>query len=185
MAGTDPAATALRVALLYIITQPQVHRRLLDEFQAHGLLSGRPNANIVSYATASKMPYLQACMKETLRIFPPFCGLMEKVVPPGGDVIADGRVLPGGTHIGLSFWGIMRDPEVFGDDADIFRPERWINTENERLRVMEKTVECGFSSGRYTCLGKDLAIMQVNKVIVEVSLQAGSKPAFMIETAML
>ncbi|RBR23745.1 uncharacterized protein FIESC28_03450 [Fusarium coffeatum] len=173
MAGTDPAATALRVAILYIITQPQVHRRLLDEFQANGLLSERSNETIVSFATASKMPYLQACIKETLRIWPPFCGLMEKVVPPGGDVLADGRKLPEGTHIGLSFWGMMRDPEVFGDDTDIFRPERWINTENERLRVMERTVECGFSSGRYTCLGKDLAILQVNKVIVEAYSSAG------------
>lgn len=35
---------------------------------------------------------------------------------------------------------------------------------------MERTAECGFSSGRYTCLGKDMAILQVNKVIVEVSI---------------
>ena len=94
MAGTDPGATLLRVATLYIITQPQVHRRLLGEFERYGLLADRSDKTIVSIATASKMPYLQACIKEALRICPPFCGLLEKVVPPGGDVLADGRVLP-------------------------------------------------------------------------------------------
>ncbi|KAJ4006256.1 hypothetical protein NW752_010904 [Fusarium irregulare] len=168
MAGTDPGATLLRVATLYIITQPQVHRRLLDEFQRYGLLADRSDKTIVSIATASKMPYLQACIKEALRICPPFCGLLEKVVPPGGDVLADGRALPKGTHIGVSFWGMMRDPDVFSDDADVFRPERWINTEEERLRMMEKSLECVFSPGRYTCLGKDMAILQVNKVLVEL-----------------
>ncbi|CAF3594379.1 unnamed protein product [Fusarium graminearum] len=170
MAGTDLAATTLRVAILYILTQPQAHMRLLDEFRAHRLLSGRSIETIVSIATASNMPYLQACIKETLRICPPFCGLLEKVVPHGGDVISDGRILPKGTHIGPSFWGIMRDTDVFGDDADVFRLERWVNTEKETLRVMERSAECGFSSGRYTCLGKDMAILQVNKVIVEVSI---------------
>ncbi|KAI6765216.1 hypothetical protein HG531_012315 [Fusarium graminearum] len=121
MAGTDLAATTLRVAILYILTQPQAHMRLLDEFRAHGLLSGRSIETIVSIAAASNMPYLQACIKETLRICPPFCGLLEKVVAHGGDVISDGRILPKGTHIGLSFWGIMRDTDVFGDDADVFR----------------------------------------------------------------
>ncbi|RFN54531.1 pisatin demethylase [Fusarium flagelliforme] len=167
MAGTDLAATVLRVAVLYIITQPQAHRGLLDEFHAYGLLSERPSETIVSIVTASKMPYLQACIKESLRICPPFCGLLEKVVPPGGDVLADGRVLPEGTHIGVSFWGMMRDPDVFGDDADVFRPERWIHTEAEKLKAMEKSLECVFSPGRYTCLGKDMAILQVNKVLVE------------------
>ncbi|CAG1999508.1 unnamed protein product [Fusarium graminearum] len=170
MAGTDLAATTLRVAILYILTQPQAHMRLLDEFRAHRLLSGRSIETIVSIATASNMPYLQACIKETLRICPPFCGLLEKVVPHGGDVISDGRILPKGTHIGPSFWGIMRDTDVFGDDADVLRLERWVNTEKETLRVMERSAECGFSSGRYTCLGKDMAILQVNKVIVEVSI---------------
>ncbi|CAF3511829.1 unnamed protein product [Fusarium graminearum] len=171
MAGTDLAATTLRVAILYILTQPQAHMRLLDEFRAHRLLSGRSIETIVSIATASNMPYLQACIKETLRICPPFCGLLEKVVPHGGDVISDGRILPKGTHIGPSFWGIMRDTDVFGDDADVLRLERWVNTEKETLRVMERSAECGFSSGRYTCLGKDMAILQVNKVIVELTFQ--------------
>ncbi|RGP79771.1 cytochrome p450 [Fusarium longipes] len=169
MAGTDPAATALRVAIMYITTQPQVHKRLLNEFESYGLLTKPPIEEIIPAAKASKMPYLQACIKESLRICPPFCGLLEKVVPPGGDVLEDGRVLPEGTHIGLSFWGMMRDPKVFGDDADVFRPERWFHTDEEKLRVMERSVECVFSAGRFTCLGKDLAILQVNKVIVEDS----------------
>lgn len=90
-------------------------------------------------------------------------------------MLVDGRILPEGTHIGVSFWGMMRDPDVFGDDADVFRPERWIYTEKDNLRVMEKSLECVFSPGRYTCLGKDLAILQVNKVLVGVSFSTVQK----------
>lgn len=170
MAGTDLAATVLHVAILYIVTQRQAHRRLFEEFQCHNLLSERTDETVISIATAYKMPYLQACIKESLRICPPFCGLLEKVVPPGGDVLHDGRLLPEGTHIGVSFWGMMRDPEVFGGNADVFRPEHWIYTEKDKLRAMERSLECVFSPGRYTCPGKDLAILQVNKMLVEVSL---------------
>jgi len=171
MAGTDLGATLLRVSILYITTHPQVHNSLLHEFERFGLLPAPDVESVISMAAATSMPYLQACIKESLRINPPFCGLLEKVVPPGGDTLPDGRFMPEGTHIGISFWGMMRDPAVFGDDTDVFRPERWLarhQTSKDQLKLMEKSLECVFSPGRYTCLGKDIAILQVNKVIVEV-----------------
>jgi len=50
-------------------------------------------------AEAKQLPYLQACIKEGLRIWPPVTGLMEKEAPPQGDMI-NGVFVPGGTKIG-------------------------------------------------------------------------------------
>jgi cytochrome P450 len=69
------------------------------------------------------MPYLQAVIKEGLRIWPPVIGLLSKVVPEQGDEVEfDGKKLfiPGGTNVGYCAWGIHRNKEVFGDDAEMF-----------------------------------------------------------------
>ncbi len=81
-----------------------------------------------------KLPYLQACIKEGLRIFPPITALRERVVPPGGDTIGD-VVLPGGTTVGLNLPGLLTN-EAFGPDAKVYRLERWLNASPEQLRRM-------------------------------------------------
>ncbi|KAF1986415.1 cytochrome P450 [Aulographum hederae CBS 113979] len=173
MAGTDPAATSLRSTILYVLTNPHVHNKLVKEIADKGLIPAPATSEIVSLATAKSLPYFQACIKEGLRIFPPFIGALEKIVPEGGDTLPNGQFVPEGTAVGLNFYGMMRDKAIFGEDVDSYRPERWFvkageHVESERLKDMERTLSCVFSAGRFTCLGKDLAIIQVNKVIVEL-----------------
>lgn len=54
----------------------------------------------------------------------------ERVVPPEGAII-DGYAIPGGTVVGINPWVIHRNHEVFGDDLDAFRPERWLEATPE------------------------------------------------------
>jgi cytochrome P450 len=86
--------------LLHIITIPRVHEKLLAE------ISGATLSSPISDAEAKKLPYLQAIIKEGLRIYPPVAGLMAKRVPPEGDTI-NGMFVPGGTQIGYGAWGIF------------------------------------------------------------------------------
>jgi cytochrome P450 len=99
-------------------------------------------------------------------------GLMSKEVPPGSDVL-NGRFVPGGTKIGFGAYGIFRDVAFWGEDAETFRPERWVEVGAERLREMEGVVELVFGYGKYQCLGKSIAMMELNKIFVEVSLLWG------------
>ena len=69
------------------------------------------------------LPCLDAVIKEAGRIHPPFSLPYERVVPPEGAVIC-GKWLPGGTAVGMSAWVTRRDYELFGHDADVWRPER-------------------------------------------------------------
>ncbi|KAL1847038.1 hypothetical protein Plec18170_008814 [Paecilomyces lecythidis] len=139
-AGSDTTASGLRGTLLHIITNPNVYTKLkteIDEAVSKGFLSSPAQAH-----EATKLPYLQACIKEGLRIFPPITSLRERVVPPEGDTIL-GNFVPGGTNIGINMAGSLLS-SVFGSDPDIFRPERWLEADSTTLAQMERVQDLVF-----------------------------------------
>ena len=127
-------------------------------------------AKAVSYPIADcegkQLPYLQACVLEGLRKFPPLSQLRERVVPPEGDII-NGHRIPGGTFIGLNAWGTQLD-EVFGDDPQAFRSERWLTSNKDHLKAMHQTHGLIFGHGSTKCLGMAMAMMELTKIIFEV-----------------
>lgn len=175
-AGSDSTASALRMTLHYISTSPPILDRLLAEARA-AIAAGQISRPIIKDAEARQLPYLQACIKEGLRIYPPVTGLMAKRVPDGGAMInVDGteKFAPGGTQVGWNSWGMMHNPDVFGVDAEMYRPERWLprdlsEKERDRIAKMTETVGLCFGYGRFGCLGRGVATMELNKAVIEVS----------------
>lgn len=164
LAGSDTTATAIRATILYITTNPRVYAKLLAEIS-----SAAPSSPIQD-AEARKLPYLQAVIKEGLRIFPPVTGLMTKDVPKGGDTI-NSLFIPEGTKIGYCAWGLFRDKKIWGEDSHVFRPERWLEGPREKIQLQESTLELVFGYGRWQCLGKSVALIELNKIFVEVRVQ--------------
>lgn len=162
MAGTDTTATAVRCIMYFIITNHRVYSTLQSELD---------NANfrrpVICDTEARQLPYLQACIQEGLRIWPPVTGLQVKLSPPAGDTY-NGRFIPGGTNIGYSAWALHHSKEIYGADADIFRPERWIEAQGERLATMTRSAELVFGTGKNGCLGKTIAFLELNKIFAEV-----------------
>jgi cytochrome P450 len=72
-----------------------------------------------------------------MRLHPAVGMPLERVVPREGLTVGNVH-LPAGTIVGMNAWVIHRDKNVYGEDADIFRPERWTEAEPERLRMMER-----------------------------------------------
>ena len=120
---------------------------------------------------ARALPYLQAVIRESLRLFP-VPGELYKEVPAGGASVHNDRFfLPGGTWIGQNLYAMMRRRDLWGEDAESFRPERWfLDTSNkkERFDAMAGMVDMGFGAGQFQCLGKVVAWMELNKAVVEV-----------------
>lgn len=107
IAGSDTTVTTLRMTVLFMTTSPPVLHRLLAELDAAekaGQLS-RPMAR--ESEIQAHLPYLCACVKETLRMFPLVLGLGFKEVPEGGDTLND-IFLPAGTGVGYGAWGLHR-----------------------------------------------------------------------------
>ncbi|KAK4245539.1 cytochrome P450 [Corynascus novoguineensis] len=167
LAGSDTTATAIRTTVLLVTTNPRVLRKLQAEIDS---VAPYPKDQVIRDETAKALPYLNAVVKEGLRWAPPGVDLSAKVVPPGGDEW-EGVVLPAGAEIGWNATGLMRVPELFGDDADHFRPERWTdpNTSPEKRKDMETAGDLVFGVGsRYQCLGRTIALMEIRKAIFEL-----------------
>ena len=79
----------------------------------------------------------QAVIKEAMRVHPSIGFPLERVVPEGGAVIC-GTQLPGGTIIGMSAPVVNNDKSIFGEDAEDFVPERWLNSTPEKIKTMER-----------------------------------------------
>lgn len=180
LAGGDTSATAIRATMLFLITNPQCYQTLRTEIDK-AIQQGKISRPVIKGSEGQTLPYLQAVIKEGLRIWPPVTGMMSKKSPPEGDTVEiDGKkvFIPGGTSIGYCAWGVHRNKDVFGDDADVFRPERWLEPESEKLTQMHKTIELVWGYGKYQCLGKNVAIMELNKIYVEVSWYPGTFHSF-------
>ncbi|KAH6843234.1 cytochrome P450 [Chaetomium sp. MPI-CAGE-AT-0009] len=165
VAGSDTTATAIRGTMLYLAATRQAYSRLQKEIDT-AVAEGRISSPVTN-EEAKKLEYLQAVIYEGMRMQIPFSGLVMKEVPPEGDTI-DGIFVPGGTRIGHNTLGIMRRRDIFGDDADLFRPERWLNISPEKRQEMAQTTELVFGYGRWGCSGKPVAFLELNKVYVEL-----------------
>lgn len=106
-------------------------------------------------------------MYEGIRIQPALALPQTKVVGPGGDTL-DGQFVPAGTRITVNTWALMRNKELFGEDMETFRPERFIEASDKKRVEMERDIELYFGHGRYMCAGKMIAFMELNKVLFEV-----------------
>jgi cytochrome P450 len=124
---------------------------------------------MISNAETQTLPYLQACITEGLRVWPPVASLIYKAVPPEGDTW-EGNFIAGGTYFDASAWVLHRSQALYGEDANIFRLERWLKVEvgGEMWKEMQRSVELVFEYGKFGCLGKTIAMIELNKVFAEV-----------------
>ncbi|PKS07210.1 hypothetical protein jhhlp_005812 [Lomentospora prolificans] len=163
LAGSETSATAIRSTLLYIITCPAVYTKLVTEI----LEASKTLPSPIPNAASKDLPYLQAVIKEGLRIFPPVASVFTKTTPPEGDTW-NGVHIPGGTGISYNAFGLARNKKVWGEDAALFRPERWLEGTAEEIRARESVLDMVFGYGKYKCLGQSIAYMELNKIFFEL-----------------
>jgi cytochrome P450 len=163
VAGSITTSAAIRHTLLALLTTPSALSTLQAELAALNL----PLSQVIPASTAQSLSYLSAVVLEGLRMWPPTTGLGCKQVPPGGDVIC-GVPVPGGTQVGHNFSGMMRAREIWGGDGGVFRPERWLEMDEQERKEREAVVELAFGSGRFRCLGRRLAGVEVGKGLAEL-----------------
>ncbi|ETI19665.1 hypothetical protein G647_08678 [Cladophialophora carrionii CBS 160.54] len=168
IAGSDTTAVSLSSILYNLLRYPDTMRKLRDEIQEYEE-QGRCGNPAVSFKESQEMPYLQAVMKEALRMHPATGLPLWRVVPEGGVEICD-QFFPQGTIVGLNTWCAHYNEDVFGPDAKHFRPERWIEAEKEggqRLREMENYY-LPFGLGSRTCIGRHISFLEMSKLIPQL-----------------
>ena len=172
VAGSDPITTVLRCTLFLLAGTPMSYAKLRAEIDA-ATNDGSLSYPVTSYSEAQKLPYLTACLWEGLRMYPPLFGLKAKSAPLGGDTFK-GVYYPEGTEVAVCDDALCRNTVIFGEDAHLFRPDRWVQADPETRVKYRQTVDVVFGSGRFMCLGRHIAMMEIHKALVEVSLLAPS-----------
>lgn len=89
----------------------------------------------VSYASTETLHYFDAVVKEAARMHPGVGLILERVVPAEGLMLADGRILSPGTVVGMNAWVVHQNKEIFGEDAEYFNPDRWLQSSQETEEV--------------------------------------------------
>lgn len=120
----------------------------IDTALAAGLLS----SPIRYLETMQHLPYTCAAIKEAMRMHPSVALSMPRYAPKEGIVLA-GNFIPGGYRIGMNPAVIHYDKEAFGQDAENYRPERWLSSNKEELKNMDKHL-LTFGAGTRICVGK-------------------------------
>ncbi|KAH7346983.1 cytochrome P450 [Pyrenochaeta sp. MPI-SDFR-AT-0127] len=164
IAGSDTTAISLSSIVYYLITSPRTLSKLRQEIQEHGLWERK-----ITFKDSQDMPFLQAVIKEALRLHPATGLPLWRVVPTSGLQLGEYR-LPPGTNVGVNSWVAHYDRAVFGDDAHTFRPERWEEAKKEGgdlLKRMEASY-MPFGLGSRTCLGRHISTLEISKLVPEI-----------------
>jgi cytochrome P450 len=168
IAGADTTAITLNAALYFALKNPAVWKRLQDEVST----LSRGSTTIVPFKTAQDLPYLNAVIREAMRMHPGVAMCLERYVPDEGLTLPDGQYIPGGCIVGMNPYVLARNKSVWGEDAEFFRPERWLRDETreteeayqERLKRMN-AADLTFGAGSRVCIGRNLGMMEVYKVV--------------------
>ena len=148
--GYNPNGMALYWTILLLSRHPDVLRRLIDEL----------NGNIPTLEVLDKLPYLEAVIKEGMRLFPAGTWTGRLAMR---DFELDSHPLPKGTWIVMSPYITQRIPELFPDPY-CFIPERWLSKHYSSYEFMP------FSAGPRFCIGASLAMMQL-KIALSILVQ--------------
>ncbi|KAI9796382.1 MAG: hypothetical protein M1835_004235 [Candelina submexicana] len=172
MGGTGSTTAGFCACLYHLGTHPSWQQAILSEITP--LLTSEPTYTPPSlpFSTLSKSASLRAVIKESLRMTPPFVSVFERQVGKGVEAAIPGLVapLPLGTRVGCNHYVITRSKAVFGEDADEFKPERWLIEDDAKLRQM-KDGWAVFGRGARVCIAKDIALMFLTKAVAAMVLK--------------
>jgi cytochrome P450 len=167
-AGAETTAYTTSILLYLLLTHPQVLTTLRKELST---LQSSPTRCILPMSALRKLPYLDACIKESMRLKPAVNIVTERVtthyIPDLGGV-----AIPAGTIVAVNNAGIYSDCEIWGEDVGVFRPERWIGEDvGEESKIVMQKAFLGFSKGARMCLGINVAGMEIRKVVAGLVME--------------
>ncbi|KAI6037496.1 cytochrome P450 [Pisolithus marmoratus] len=172
LASYETTATAMTWALIELARHPDIQTKLRQELLSFG---GEPSYDQL----INDLPYLDAILQETLRVHPPVPELVRQadeddVIPlsepvrtKSGEVV-DSIAVERGTVITIPVSCLNQAEAIWGPDARVFRPERWLEADGITKKAQELKGHrhlLTFGDGPRICLGKLFAIVEIKMVL--------------------
>ncbi|KAK8123977.1 cytochrome P450 [Apiospora kogelbergensis] len=179
LAGHDTTSTTLSWVFYELMRTPRALKAVRDEVRK--ALGPDPDVNVIRSRLLiglgadllNKMPYMNAVIKETLRMHPPaatartspFGSSLTVRTPDGRSHCLDGTIIYNCESM------IHRDPAIYGDTADHFRPERWLGDSHSASSKVPASAWRPFERGPRNCIGQEFANIEIRVIISLVVLR--------------
>ena len=172
-AGSDTIASTLKAIFYYLLTNPSSLAALHKELSTASS-AGKLSTPCPTYAETQSLSYLQAVIKESLRLNPALSLPLERIVPAGGLTLSSPAAnsqplhIPAGSIVGINPYVQHRHTPTFDPDSqypvEAFHPERWLSEQEKETKSMEHAL-LTFGAGKRSCLGKNIAMLELSKVV--------------------
>lgn len=169
IAGRDTTAQALSWTIFCLSQNPEAEaaarRQVIDVCGVRG----------PAWEDMSNLPYLDAVISEALRLYPSVPQDMKKALCD--DVWPDGTFVASGSQVIYDIYSMGRDHSTWGEDAEQFRPERWLEKDFSVSNYQYPV----FNAGPRECLGRRLAMVEMKTCLAMLLPQVSFKLAVPIE----
>ncbi|KAH9949310.1 cytochrome P450 [Amylocystis lapponica] len=180
LAGQETTANTLAWCLMELANHPDYQARLRTELRAREKIIQDRGETYFTAPDLEAMPYLQAVLRETLRLYPAVYhnfrqSIKEDVLPLSKPITTlSGKVVTEvpireGLRLVLSVAAYNRNKDLWGEDADEFNPERWLSSKGPRgptVGVWSNLLS--FAGGVRACIGWRFALYELQAFITEM-----------------
>ena len=166
--GLSPGSTMDRLCH-FLARHPQAQELLYKELDGAGISTPAPFDKI------QDLPYLDGVIREALRLHGSASLGLQRITGKAGLDLPGGVHLPANTLVMCSAEMNNRDGRLWGDDPDVYRPERWMKCDGEddeahqERRARYDRPNLTFGSGSRSCIGKNIAILEILKVVASLT----------------
>ncbi|KAL8106904.1 cytochrome P450 86A22-like [Apium graveolens] len=174
LAGRDTSSVALSWFFWLVTKNPRVEEKILTEI-CSVLMDSRGkdifkwlNEPLI-FEEADRLIYLKAALSETLRLYPSVPEDSKHVI--ADDILPDGTAVLAGSSITYSIYSSGRMKFIWGEDCLEFKPERWLTEDGTKFVTIDQFKFVSFNAGPRTCLGKDLAYLQMKSIAAALLLR--------------
>jgi len=161
LAGRGTTSMTMSWFLVMMNRHPRVLTKIREEIQTNlPELGGR----VPTMEDLNKLPYLEAAIKECLRMY------MSAIprTPNRATTLSDGTFVPFGTNTVMSVYASARMTSVWGPDAEEYRPERFIDKDTGKLKVVSPFKFFTFLAGPRQCLGMRFAMLEMKSAMAAI-----------------
>ncbi|CAA0828020.1 Cytochrome P450 94B1 [Striga hermonthica] len=181
LAGRDTTSSALTWFFWLVSKNPRVEEKIVEEIKVNDYEAAKINGeSLSSISEARSLVYTHAAICESMRLYPPVP--VSTKTAGDDDVLPDGTPVKKGWRVSYHPYAMGRVEEVWGADWPEFRPERWLRREEEGGGKWEFVGKDAytypvFQAGPRVCMGKEMAFLQMKRVVAGVLRRFRVAPA--------